>query len=189
MALLRLFIGIDLPANIKDQLGIVEEELMKFVPSGKWVRKENLHLTLKFLGYCEEDRVEAINHKIKEVAQRRQTFAFRLKGLGAFPSFKRARVLWAGVTEGAEEFQTLQEEIDKALADLGFAPEERQFHSHITLARLKIPHRLDESRLQNLAPQIPDDMLQAQSIILFQSKLTPKGAEYSTVTENFLKSA
>jgi 2'-5' RNA ligase len=189
MALLRLFIGLDLPENIKDKLGAIEEELKKFVSSGKWVRRENLHLTLKFLGYCEEDKVEAISQKIKEVAQIRQTFDFRLRNLGAFPSIKRARVLWVGINEGAREFQALQEEIDKAVTDLGFPPEERQFHPHITVARLKIPRRLDENRLQNLSSQIPDETLKARSIILFQSKLTPKGAEYSTVTENFLKSA
>lgn len=188
MALLRLFVGVDLPDDIKDKLGAVEDELNTFVPSGKWIRRENLHLTLKFLGYCEEERVEEINEKIRKVAQERQTFDFRLHILGAFPSLKRARILWAGINEGATEFQTVQEEIDKVLLELGFAPEERKFHPHITLARLKIPRPLDEARLANLASQIPDDMLKARSIILFKSTLTPKGAEYSIVAENFLKS-
>lgn len=189
MTLLRLFVGVDLPHDVKDKLAAIEDELKAFVPSGKWVRRENLHLTLKFLGYCEEERSESINKKIKEVARRKQTFDFRLHDLGAFPSPKRARVLWAGINEGATEFQTLQAEIDQALLDLGFASEERKFHPHITLARLKIPRPLDEARLADLASQIPADMLKARSIILFQSTLTPKGAEYSIVAENFLKSS
>lgn len=183
----RLFIGISLPQEIQEKLVFLEDELKKFILRGRWIKKESLHLTLKFLGYCDSDRVGQIDQKIKEVAQSKDVFTFTLQGLGAFPTLKRARVIWVGVGEGAGQFVDLAESIDSSLEELGFETENRPFHPHITLARLKIPSAIDETHLTKLADQLPQNELKAQSIILFQSKLTPSGAEYSKITENLLK--
>lgn len=184
---LRLFIGVGLPDETQKKLASLQDELKKFIPHARWVRRENLHLTLKFLGYCGSDRVGEIDQKIKEVAKEGGAFSFALSGLGAFPTQKRARVLWVGIGEGTDQFISLAESIDASLEKLGFERENRPFHSHITLARLKIPSLLDETRLINLTDQVPQNQLKAGSIILFQSKLTPAGAKYSKVTENLLK--
>lgn len=184
---LRLFIGVSLPTETQEKLASLEDELRKFVPHARWVRRENLHLTLKFLGYCDSSRVEEIDQKIREAAEEKGLFSFVLSGLGAFPSLKKARVLWVGVGEGAEQFIELAKNVDTSLEKLSFERENRLFHPHITLARLKIPSLLDEARLINLSDLIPQNQLKAGSITLFQSKLTPAGAKYSKVTENLLK--
>lgn len=174
---------------MRRELGDLEHELKKSIHGARWLKPDNLHLTLKFLGNCDPAIVEAIDQTLRGVAERRHAFTFSLDGLGVFPSLRRARVLWVGVGEGTTLFEELAEDIEHAVEELGFQPETRPFHAHVTLARLKNPALIAESTLQDRRLALPTQPLTAASITLFRSLLSPHGAQYSVVSENLLKTA
>jgi 2'-5' RNA ligase len=106
-----------------------------------WVAPGNLHLTLKFLGTVPETRIDAIVAALTQSGLDLRPFEAQIRGLGAFPSGTRPRVIWAGVTDGATEMVELARRVDAALAELGFAREERPFSPHVTLGRVRRPGR------------------------------------------------
>jgi len=129
---------------------------------------------LKFLG--ETDKKTDIEKKIKEIENRFPPFDVSLKGVGAFPSPKRAKILWIGVKEGMDNLIDLFQAIDNKTADLGFEKEKRKFSPHITFARVKKgKYSLPENIEFSFAP------FPVKEVTLFKSTLTPKGAIYETV--------
>jgi len=149
---------------------------LKTPPSVKWVKKENLHITLKFLG--ETDKMPAIEGKIKEIEGEFSPFKVSLKGVGAFPSQKRAKILWVGVEEGVKHLTELFSTVENKVHDLGFEKEIRKFTPHITFARIKngkysLPENTDFSF----------DSFSVNEVTLFKSTLTPKGPIYEIVSE------
>jgi 2'-5' RNA ligase len=141
----------------------------------KWVEKENLHITLKFLG--ETDKKNGIEKKIKEIENRFSPFEVSLKNIGAFPTPKRARILWVGVEEGMDNLIELFRAIDNKTAELGFEKETRTFTPHITFARVKkgkysLPENINFSF----------DPFPVNEVVLFKSTLTPKGAIYEPLS-------
>lgn len=108
-------------------------------------------------------------------------FSFSLGQLGGFPSVNRARVLWVGVRHGESELIQLSQTIDKALAPLGFKPEDKQFKPHITLARLKAPKSIADA-----ISSVPTDsffgrFVNVDGITIYQSRLKRSGAEYESL--------
>jgi 2'-5' RNA ligase len=141
----------------------------------KWVAKENLHITLKFLG--ETDKRNEIEKKIEEIKDRFYPFDVHLKDIGAFPSPKRAKILWVGVKDGMDNLIELFRAIDNKTAELGFEKETRKFTPHITFARVKKgKYSLPENIEFSFAP------FPVNEITLFKSTLTPKGAVYETLS-------
>lgn len=102
---------------------------------------DNLHVTLKFLGQIEPVLVQRVGSLLAEVASQHSAFELEVRGLGAFPTPRRARVIWAGLAAGAAELGRLAARVDAGLAELGFAPEARPFAAHVTLARVREPQR------------------------------------------------
>ena len=142
----------------------------------KWVEKENLHITLKFLG--ETDKKTDIEKKIKEIENRFSPFEVSLKDIGAFPTPKRARILWIGVEEGMEKLCELFKAIDNKTAELGFEEETRKFTPHITFARVK---KEKYSLPENI--NFSFDPFPVNEVVLFKSTLTPKGAIYESLSK------
>ena len=140
----------------------------------------NLHLTLKFLGDVAEGRVDAIVGALSGAASDVSVFAADLRGLGAFPSAARPRVVWAGVTEGAGAMVELADRIDAALAAHGFAREARPFSPHVTLGRVRQPGRNQALRdaLQDGAAR-EFGRIRVARASLMRSELSPRGARYT----------
>jgi RNA 2',3'-cyclic 3'-phosphodiesterase len=124
---------------VKDELARAIGVLQPRIPSARWVPKENLHLTLAFLGAVEDGRVPQVSAAISDAVAGRAGFAVRLEGLGAFPSVRRARVLWAGLEDPTRGLAGLADSVAAALEAVGFPREARAFAGHVTLARLKTP--------------------------------------------------
>jgi len=141
----------------------------------KWVKKENLHITLKFLG--KTDKQIAIEAKIKEAVKPFPPFKVSLKGIGAFPSSKRAKILWVGVKEGAKDLTDLFVALEKKIHELGFEKEARKFTPHITFARVKDGKY---SLSENI--DFSFDSFPVNEVALFKSTLTPKGAIYESLS-------
>ena len=129
---MRLFVAIDLPENIKDQL----DDLCAGVSGARWVSREQMHLTLRFIGEVETRQFEAIQTVLAGI--RCASFEMALKGVGQFPPKGKPRVLWAGIT-APRPLHQLAGKVEAALRQAGIPPEDRPFSPHITLARLKTP--------------------------------------------------
>ena len=165
--MLRLFVGIDLPPELKLQLSL----LCAGVPGAKWVDPGNYHLTLRFIGEVDEGVAEDIDDALRQI--RAPRFDVTLATVGHFG----LRMLWVGV-ERNHALQHLHEKVESALGRLGFPPDERRYSPHVTLARLK---GTTEGRLQSYlsehalfrAPSFP-----VTQFSLVASYLTKSGAIY-----------
>jgi 2'-5' RNA ligase len=141
----------------------------------RWVNKENLHITLKFLG--QTDKKITIETKIKEAVRQFSPFKVSLKGIGAFPSPKRAKILWVGVKEGTTHLTDLFVALEKKIHELGFEQEMRKFTPHITFARVK---NGKYSLSENI--DFSFDSFPVNEVALFKSILTPKGPIYEMLS-------
>jgi len=179
---MRLFIAIQLPNKIKEKL----VEIQKFIaPLGKLklVEKENLHLTLYFLGEVEKEKVNMLYCNLKNLSDI-SSFTLSLKGIGSFPSISYPRVIWVGVEEGKEEVYLLHSKINECLTSIGFKSE-KSYHPHVTLARLKILR--EKKRWTEVVEKYASTHVgefKVSEWVLMESKLTKKGPKYS-VLHNF----
>ncbi len=171
--------AIEIPSEIREEIAqILEGYKTKDYPC-RWVAPENLHITLIFLGEVFEGFLEATRRKLKEAVQGVKGFSIRLGGFGAFPSVKNPRVFWIGVIEGRKEVEELQGRLVKGLAEIGFEPEARKFHPHLTLGRAKgFVKDLDLFQRDYESGEIF-----VNSIALFKSTLTPNGPIYEKIEE------
>ena len=144
----------------------------------RWVRPENVHLTLKFLGDIREEALGDLRAALEKVCAGHAPFDVEVAGLGAFPSAQRARILWAGVRgAGFEELRSLAADLDDAIASLGFEREERPYTPHLTLGRV----RGQPGNLDPLPEDAENSGFRVRQVELVESTLTPKGAVYQTV--------
>ncbi len=181
VVLMRSFIAIELNEEIKRELGSLMEQLRPLAPELKWVRPENLHITLKFLGEVKEEKIERIKKIIQEMVKSFRPFTIKIKGIGQFPEKRKPRVIWAGV-EDSEGLFSLQKEVEKLLSGLGFKEEEREFTGHITLARIKNPSGI-ERLLERLSALKEKEFgtEEVHEIALMKSELRPDGARYERI--------
>lgn len=181
---MRTFIAIELAQEIKDRLAEIQKELASSQADIKWVKPENIHLTLKFLGEVEEAKIPEIIQRLQELGGQIKPFTLRISGLGAFPGLKSARVIWVGVKEDTDELGKLAEIIEDGLVKLGFPKEGRKFSAHLTLGRLRSNKNADKLGQELEKIQIPGRAAQwINSIGLFKSVLHPAGAVYQKLSE------
>lgn len=174
---MRLFVALDLPAVVKDELARAIETLRPAVEGARWVPRDNLHVTLSFLGNVADERVPEISAAIGEAAAGLVDFTTHLEGIGAFPSERRARVVWAGLADPAGGIATVAEAVISAMEGCGFAREKRPFAAHATLARLKVPRPLPPLAPVDLDPTpFPVDR-----ITLFRSHLGRPAPRYEAL--------
>ena len=160
---------------MKEELARATGVLEQKIAGARWVPKDNLHLTLSFLGRVEDERIGEISAAIAEAVRGHVDFVVRLGELGAFPSTRRARVVWAGLDDPTQGTSGLADSVGDAMEILGFPREKRAFAPHVTLARIKVPHtvQLDEP----LEPiSFPLDR-----IALFESRLGRPNAVYTAL--------
>lgn len=170
--MLRLFIAIDLPASIKARLA----DLCSGLPDAKWVKHEQMHLTLHFIGDVDEVGFAAVKSALTDVAA--PPFEMHLEGIDQFPAKGKPRVLWVGL-KAAPALFTLQQFIMISLTALGLPPPDHPFSPHITLARFKNPPPSETVRpffVQHAA--FKTESFPVTDFILFSSTLTPHGSIY-----------
>lgn len=129
---MRIFIALDIPAEIRARMVGYVERVRALAPKARWARPEGLHVTLKFIGETPEERVQQIKSALSTI--RAEPVAVKFSGAGFFPGAKSPRVLWLGV-DGGEVLPRLAETIDDCVAKLGVPREDRAYHPHLTLAR------------------------------------------------------
>jgi 2'-5' RNA ligase len=178
----RLFVAVLLPAGVREALGELIERGKQKGTDVRWTRKENLHITLKFLGDVRRDGIPHLIESLKETAAQRDAFNVTVQGLGAFPSAGRPRVLWAGIAEGTHKLESLAAAVEGTLRPLGFGNEER-FSGHITLGRLRRPEPALWFREWSAQERMEPLKVRVESFWLMKSTLTPAGPRYEALAE------
>lgn len=180
---IRSFVALELSDEVRGQLVVLLQRLQRTNAAVKWVEPENLHLTLKFLGEVPEEQIEAVAETLKAIAQVTEPFSFTVKGVGGFPDLRRPRVLWVGV-EAVQPLMKLQQLVEKAMEQLGFAPEERAYHPHITIGRVKAMAGMEKVReiLSEYAGVKFGEVL-ASHLTLFRSDLSREGPTYTPLAK------
>lgn len=177
---MRAFIAIDLPTNIRAALAQLQADLRARGPDCRWTRPEGIHLTLKFLGPISDAQVEQVTRALAALAPF-CVFSIEVRGFGFFPDVWRPRVFWAGL-EAPPSLGELAQRVEGAMAGLGFAPETRPFAPHLTLARLKVPRPQPAlAALVEARGEVSLGRFEVSEFFLFESKLSPQGAEYRKV--------
>lgn len=188
---IRAFIAIEISKEIQQKIAELQERLQKsvrFLPLDiNWVKPENIHITLKFLGNTEEKLIEKITGEMQAVAQSIKPFRLSVSGLGVFPSERQPRVFWAGIKDGKRELQQLQSQLEPKIIALGFCAEERAFHPHLTLARIKSIRSSASAFMKLVEDHQRFSELgncEVNELVLFQSELHPSGAIYTPLKKN-----
>ena len=174
---LRLFAAVEIPPRVKREVERVVAPLREQYPDAKWVRPENWHVTVKFLGRTAPGLVARVREACEAAASRVRRFRVELKGLGVFPRPTSARVLWVGLDDEGG-LAALATSLDRELEG-EFPPEKRPFSAHLTVARFNPTVRVDRSALDGVAPE--PSRFGIGELVLFRSHLSPKGARYEPI--------
>lgn len=176
---MRLFFGVGLPMGVRKEVWNFCSSIKEKLPRMKWVEEENLHITLRFLGEMEKEKLATLVRLSDEASRTTKAFPVTLGSLGVFPSHKRARVFWWGLSEGGEGCTGLFKRLEARLVDSGFTPEDKAFHPHITLARLNPPSTLAIEDFTTPAGL----SFTCNRFTLYESVLRPQGPLYKTIKE------
>ena len=179
MALIRTFIAIEVPRAIQDKISSLQDALKKEGGKISWVKPENIHLTLKFLGNVEESKIDQIGEALTKAAERITPFNMIVKGTGAFPDMRRPRVIWVGVEEASGQLLNIFNEIEKELSKIGFQKEERRFSPHLTIGRVKTPSGISRLVDKLKTTDFLGGEFTAGEVVLMKSDLKPTGAVYT----------
>lgn len=185
LSVIRAFIAVDLPGPIHARLGEIIHLLQQRVGgsrAARWVAAENIHLTLKFLGEVSPTNLRLLSGMLQSESARHKSFEIKIGGLGGFPTIRRPRVVWVGV-EAPPALAGLQKSIEGETIRLGYAPEDKPFSPHLTLARIghnatpEEVHQIGEALSK--APSEEIGTVRVEAVRLFRSDLRPGGAVYT----------
>ena len=179
----RIFVGVDISDEARRAAAAHIDDLRsKFrdVRVG-WERPEKLHLTLKFVGDVDNAILPDLTASISEIASRHAFLDLALKGTGVFPSNKKPRILWLGVTGEASALQRIQTGIEHEFEKFGIAAEKREFNPHLTIGRIREPERARALADSHSAAEFEPVTFRVTEIVTFESKLLPSGSVYQTV--------
>lgn len=182
MSTVRCFIAIELTDDLQRCLAGVQDELARGVPDRavRWVTPDNVHLTLKFLGDTDTAALGRIGDRLEDVASRFAPFEFTLGKLGCFPNARKPRVIWVGVEGELGPLSELQQQVESVLAELGWTAENRRYHPHLTLGRVKDTRVVVEARYPWGKTQATGQQTVGE-ICLVKSDLQPTGAVYTVL--------
>ena len=181
---MRLFVAVALPEEIKRELTRLQESLKKSCRNcpARWVSAENIHLTLNFLGEVVVSRLPDIERAVTQACAGIECFDLNISETGAFPNLEKPRVIWVGMHGDLKRLVMLQKVLEQSLSALGFTPDTRGFSPHLTLARFQVPR--PQTALESAVTAREAQSLgkfEASEFSLFESKLSPQGAQYRKV--------
>jgi 2'-5' RNA ligase len=179
--MIRSFIAIETPKDIIDNIGVLQTRLKPSLGNlVRWVAIENMHLTLIFLGEVKEDFLNKVMEQLTSVVKMVMPFEANINGLGAFPSQRSPRIIWIGMDKGKNEVIDLQTKVEKSLKTIGYKPEDRKFHPHLTIGRVKSVIKDSTKIFDN---NYTSRNFPVKSIVLFKSTLRPQGPIYEKLEE------
>jgi len=180
---IRSFLAFDIESDtVLNRLATAQRQLFQTGADLKLVEPQNIHITVRFLGNITPETAEKIFEEMKKTQF--TPFTVQIKGLGAFPDLRYPRVVWAGITTGADQLKSVFNQLEPRLRSLGFTPDSKGFSPHLTIARVR-----SGRNKQQLAQFITENAnyefgtVNAKCLRLKKSILTPKGPVYSTLKE------
>jgi len=180
---IRSFVAFDIDSEtVLKRMAEAQSLLVKTGADLKLVEPKNIHITLRFLGNITSGMADQIHESMKAVQF--APFDVEIRGVGAFPNASYARVVWAGIAKGADQLQSIFNQLEPRLLGLGFAPDPRGFSPHLTIARVKSGrNKVELSRFIDKSEGFKFGVVRAACLRLKKSDLTPKGPIYSTLKE------
>jgi RNA 2',3'-cyclic 3'-phosphodiesterase len=182
----RIFVAIELPANVRKQITEHIDHLRQAIPDARasWNRQENLHLTLKFLGDTPVTQVEALSQAVQRAAITVQPFELIVGGCGAFPQRGRPRVLWIGIEDPSGNLARLQQALEDECAKAGFKLEPRAFHPHLTIARIRKPEGSRELAASHNEIGFEPESVKVSEVTVIRSELLSAGSRYTVISRH-----
>jgi RNA 2',3'-cyclic 3'-phosphodiesterase len=177
----RAFVAVKPPEAVLDAIAAAVAPARSMRVGLRWEQRERYHLTLQFLGAVRQ--LAPVVEGLAAAAAGRDAFRCQLGGAGAFPKPGRARVVWIGAAVGGDEVVGLAGAVAGAVGPLGYEPDRKEFHPHLTLARLKVPDDVVDV-LAAIGPGAVGEAFTVGEIVLYESRLSPKGPTY-TALERF----
>jgi 2'-5' RNA ligase len=182
----RLFIALALPEAVKPGMERAQADLRQALPEGgaRWTKRDQFHLTLKFLGEMDAQRCEALANAVRGACQGFAALELRAEGIGFFPDLRRPRVIWAGVSDPQGQLPRLQHAVEAAARDFTAEASSERFTGHITLGRIKAIRRAEAEGLAKLAAGLAARFFgawTADKVEIIRSQLAPDGAHYTTL--------
>lgn len=185
----RTFIAIELPANVRSQISRHVQSLRQQISDvrASWVREENLHLTLKFLGDVPVENIQKLSIAARSAAAAIDPFAFSIVGCGTFPPHGQPKVLWIGIEDEQRNLICLQEVLEDECAQLGFARESRSFHPHLTIARVRSPKGSRRLAQLHKDTNFPAQNVSVSELVVFKSELRGEGSKHTAISRHELR--
>jgi RNA 2',3'-cyclic 3'-phosphodiesterase len=193
---MRIFVGLDLPEDIRQKIRSFMDEVRGYAPDVRWVAAESLHITLKFIGEKPDATVKEVENALRSIST--ASFRVSFRGSGFFPSPRAARVFWVGI-EAEPGLAQLAQKVESAVEELGIPRENRDFSPHLTLARAGSgsparqrgdrPNQRFARLAQHLGEISPPEFgtMRADEIILYRSQLSSHGSKYTKIAAFPLK--
>jgi 2'-5' RNA ligase len=186
MNLLRAFIAIEIPAEIKKAIAVQTASLhLDTGRAVRWVTSENIHLTLKFLGELSATNVGLLSQALQAECSQQAAFQIAVSGLGSFPNLRRPRTIWVGLNS-PPDLERLQRKVEDLVARMGYAAEDKPFSAHLTIGRVREQVSPQETKLLQaaLAGMRIDELgsFTVQAVTLFKSELRPSGPVYTQLS-------
>lgn len=172
---LRLFAAVDIPDKAKAEIERAVEPWRDLLPTARWVRPENWHVTVKFMGRTYPRLVDWVHESCRAAASRIRPFRVELDGVGVFPRPTSARVFWIGLDDEDGGLSALASALDREL-EKEFPPEKRGFTAHLTVARFNPTVKVDPDQLGRT--MLEPSPFRVGELVLFRSHLSPRGARY-----------
>ena len=181
MAFIRTFIAFDTPPIIKNEMSALQDKLKKSNADVKWEPSDKFHATIKFLGNVDEGMLPKVISSCESALNNLSAAEVVFQSLGCFPNNKHPRVIWIGCENSDGRLQLMKAALDQSLLTYGFEIEDRAFHPHITLGRVKIM-----GGINNLTPMLENLTFEPRraiinEILIMKSILKPAGSEYSVL--------
>jgi RNA 2',3'-cyclic 3'-phosphodiesterase len=185
MNMLRAFIAVEIPAEIKKAIAAQTASLHKDAGRAvRWVASDNIHLTLKFLGDISPVNIDLLSQALQFECSQQAAFEIGVCGLGSFPNLHRPRVIWTGLN-APRDLDHLQHKVESAAAHLGYEPEDKSFSPHLTIGRVR--EQVSSAEMKALQSALTElqvgdiGSFTARTVTLFKSELQPGGPIYSAL--------
>jgi RNA 2',3'-cyclic 3'-phosphodiesterase len=176
---IRTFLCIEIPELIRARISELQAAMKSIDARVSWVRPENIHLTLKFLGNVPSKRISAVCQAASRAAGSSSSFSVEVSGTGCFPSPRNPRVLWVGLPDLPEELLQLHKQIEEQLAREGFPRDSRRFSPHLTIGRIRSAEGAARVASQLLESGFEPVLFPANRIVVMRSDLHPSGSLYT----------
>ena len=184
----RVFCAIELPSLVREKISEHITRLRAAVPdsAASWVRPDNIHLTLKFVGESPSSQVKDLTQAAANTVAGFSPFEIMIGDTGSFPTHGTPRVLWIGVADHSSQLMQLQAKLDEECLRLGFVREERAFSPHLTIARLRKPQGARALATAHKEIGFDSNQMSVKELTVIRSELSSKGSNYTTISRHTL---